>query len=112
MSAAESDEAAPLLGALHSTNMSDTADSFGKRIRSHAEPQVGWDPEGGQSRAQLNETDFVTVTEDRDLKRGLHQRHISLIAIAGAIVRRPAPLLNMADSITGNGSVLGPWRIN
>lgn len=32
-----------------------------------------------------DETDFVTQNEDRDLHRGLHQRHISLIAIAGAI---------------------------
>lgn len=30
-------------------------------------------------------TDFVTQHEDQDLSRGLHQRHISLIAIAGAI---------------------------
>lgn len=29
--------------------------------------------------------DFVTVNEDRDLSRGLEQRHISLIALAGAI---------------------------
>ena len=29
--------------------------------------------------------DLVTRNEDRDLSRGLHQRHISLIAIAGAI---------------------------
>ena len=29
--------------------------------------------------------DLVTANEDRDLSRGLHQRHISLIAIAGAI---------------------------
>ena len=29
--------------------------------------------------------DFVTVNEDRDLARGLEQRHVSLIAIAGAI---------------------------
>lgn len=29
--------------------------------------------------------DLVTKNEDRDLSRGLHQRHISLIAIAGAI---------------------------
>ena len=32
-----------------------------------------------------HEGDFVTQNEDRDLSRGLHQRHISLIAIAGAI---------------------------
>jgi amino acid transporter len=30
-------------------------------------------------------TDFVTPHEERDLHRGLHQRHVSLIAIAGAI---------------------------
>ena len=29
--------------------------------------------------------DLVTRNEDRDLSRGLHQRHIGLIAIAGAI---------------------------
>lgn len=32
-----------------------------------------------------HEGDFVTQNEDRDLSRGLHQRHVSLIAIAGAI---------------------------
>ena len=30
-------------------------------------------------------TDFVTSEEENNLSRGLHQRHISLIAIAGAI---------------------------
>lgn len=30
--------------------------------------------------------DFVTRNEEQDLSRGLHQRHISLIALAGAIV--------------------------
>lgn len=35
----------------------------------------------------IHESDFVTYTEQQDLRRGLHQRHISLIAIAGAIVR-------------------------
>jgi amino acid permease len=34
-----------------------------------------------------HEGDFVTVNEKRDLQTGLHQRHISLIALAGAIVR-------------------------
>ncbi|KAK1634680.1 amino acid permease [Colletotrichum phormii] len=29
--------------------------------------------------------DFVTTTEDRDLKRGLEQRHLSMLGIAGAI---------------------------
>jgi amino acid permease len=31
--------------------------------------------------------DFVTVNERQDLRIALHQRHISLIALAGAIVR-------------------------
>jgi amino acid permease len=35
----------------------------------------------------IHESDFVTYNEQQDLRRGLHQRHISLIAIAGAIVR-------------------------
>lgn len=34
----------------------------------------------------IEEGDFVTRAEEQDLSRGLHQRHISLIAIAGAIV--------------------------
>ncbi|KAJ8123287.1 hypothetical protein ONZ43_g729 [Nemania bipapillata] len=29
--------------------------------------------------------DLVTVVEDRDLKRGLAQRHLSMLGIAGAI---------------------------
>lgn len=44
----------------------------------------------GQGHSQNNdrgdlEGDLVTSNEERDLHRGLHQRHISLIAIAGAI---------------------------
>lgn len=31
--------------------------------------------------------DFLTDNEQQNLARGLHQRHISLIALAGAIVR-------------------------
>lgn len=34
----------------------------------------------------IEEGDFVTVNEQQDLSRGLEQRHVSLIAIAGAIV--------------------------
>ncbi|KAK5953861.1 hypothetical protein OHC33_005131 [Knufia fluminis] len=34
---------------------------------------------------RIEEGDFVTRNEEQDLVRGLHQRHISLIAIAGAI---------------------------
>jgi amino acid permease len=33
-----------------------------------------------------HEGDFVTANERKDLARGLHQRHIGLIALAGAIV--------------------------
>lgn len=39
-------------------------------------------PERGKS---VDNGDFVTEREERELSRGLHQRHISLIAIAGAI---------------------------
>ncbi|KXJ86746.1 amino acid permease/ SLC12A domain-containing protein [Microdochium bolleyi] len=35
--------------------------------------------------ARDHEGDFVTRNEEEDLRRGLHQRHISLIALAGAI---------------------------
>ena len=38
------------------------------------------------SSSRINEGDFVTQTEEQNLSRGLEQRHISLIAIAGAIV--------------------------
>lgn len=40
----------------------------------------------GPSNNHIVEGDLVTRDEERDLARGLHQRHISLIAIAGAIV--------------------------
>lgn len=39
----------------------------------------------GVSKAIIEEGDFVTRTEDEELSRGLSQRHISLIAIAGAV---------------------------
>jgi amino acid transporter len=35
---------------------------------------------------EAHEGDFLTTNEQRDLTRGLEQRHISLIALAGAIV--------------------------
>ncbi|EXJ59173.1 hypothetical protein A1O7_06605 [Cladophialophora yegresii CBS 114405] len=85
MAAGEPDEASPLLGVQQSSNMSDGVESVGKQVRSLAEPQADWDPDTPQSPSRLDESDFVTATEDRDLKRGLHQRHVSLIAIAGAI---------------------------
>lgn len=43
------------------------------------------------SSSGVGEGDFVTRNEEQDLVRGLHQRHISLIAIAGAIVRALHP---------------------
>lgn len=45
--------------------------------------------DGGPSNNRIG--DVVTVNEERDLVRGLHQRHISLIALAGAIVREIRP---------------------
>lgn len=40
---------------------------------------------GEASGSRIEEADFVTRNEEHDLSRGLKQRHISLIAIAGAI---------------------------
>jgi len=40
----------------------------------------------GPIMGRIEEADFVTAQEDQDLKRGLEQRHIGLIAIGGAIV--------------------------
>ncbi|KAH8819343.1 amino acid permease-like protein [Xylogone sp. PMI_703] len=51
--------------------------------------EVAPSPAGGERDANAlhddHEGDFVTENEQRDLARGLHQRHISLIALAGAI---------------------------
>ncbi|RFU31753.1 hypothetical protein B7463_g4587, partial [Scytalidium lignicola] len=55
-----------------------------------------------------HEADFVTENEQRDFVRGLHQRHISLIALAGAI--GTGLFLGLGSSIeTGGplGSLLG-----
>ena len=38
------------------------------------------------STSRIEEGDFVTQTEEQQLSRGLRQRHVGLIAIAGAIV--------------------------
>lgn len=43
---------------------------------------------------RIDNADFVTANESQDLKRGLSQRHISLIAIAGAIVSLSASEMN------------------
>jgi amino acid permease len=62
------------------------ADSFDKNIEAHAGPASEHTRHDLRPTTVLDESDFVTITEDRDLRRGLHQRHVSLIAIAGAIV--------------------------
>lgn len=51
------------------------------------------------------EADFVTLNEQRDLARGLHQRHISLIALAGAIVRNSQCLLTTTEGFAWYWSV-------
>ncbi|KAL1592349.1 hypothetical protein SLS60_011427 [Paraconiothyrium brasiliense] len=45
----------------------------------------GPDLEASYSHGRVQEGDFVTNIEDSRLRRGLHQRHIQMIAIAGAI---------------------------
>jgi len=45
----------------------------------------GADLEASWSRASAHDGDFVTELENSRLQRGLHQRHIQMIAIAGAI---------------------------
>lgn len=41
----------------------------------YTKPAIGYDHNG----------DLLTVTEDRDLRRGLEQRHLSMLGLAGAI---------------------------
>jgi len=48
---------------------------------------------------RIDDGDFVTTNETRDLKRGLSQRHISLIAIAGAIVGPSIVLSRLSMSL-------------
>ncbi|KAF2442948.1 amino acid permease-like protein [Karstenula rhodostoma CBS 690.94] len=45
----------------------------------------GADLEASRSQGRVHEGDFVTELENSRLQRGLHQRHIQMIAIAGAI---------------------------
>ncbi|KIV81477.1 hypothetical protein PV11_03662 [Exophiala sideris] len=56
-----------------------------KPVCSDAVPAAFAGPNTRPIPSSLDETDFVTLREDQDLRRGLHQRHIGLIAIAGAI---------------------------
>ena len=80
-----------------------------KQIESHTQPTASWEPHSRPRPSVLDESDFVTVTEDRDLRRGLHQRHLSLIAIAGAIVSLAALYLlyERLIRLKGTGLFLG-----
>lgn len=49
------------------------------------EPALDVSEQASSSTDRAQNSDFVTRNEDQNLSRGLHQRHISLIAIAGAI---------------------------
>lgn len=49
------------------------------------EPALDVSEQASSSSDRAQDSDFVTRNEDQNLSRGLHQRHISLIAIAGAI---------------------------
>jgi len=67
------------------------------------------DAEAGQpGSSRVCEGDFVTQNEERDLSRGLQQRHISLIAIAGAIVSACLPSRIAATSLT---CMAGHWSL-
>lgn len=69
-------------------------------------------PVGTPSRPPASSANFVTVNENRDLARGLSQRHIGLIALAGAI--GTGLFLGLGSSIqTGGplGALLGYFTI-
>lgn len=53
-----------------------------KRYSTAGDVEVG-EPSDSKHDDQFEQGDFVTANEDRDLKRGLAQRHIQMIAIAG-----------------------------
>lgn len=57
---------------------------------------------------RADEGDFVTENEERDLSRGLHQRHISLIALAGAI--GTGLFLGLGGAIQTGGPA-GTWSL-
>lgn len=59
---------------------------YDKNTNVDIEPSTDVLPPSNSSIVHAEEGDFVTVNEQQDLSRGLHQRHVSLIAIAGAIV--------------------------
>ncbi|KAJ5806818.1 hypothetical protein N7474_010410 [Penicillium riverlandense] len=65
--------------------MVNRSETDSKHPRSDAVPAAFAGPNTRLVPSGIDESDFVTVREDQDLRRGLHQRHIGLIAIAGAI---------------------------
>jgi len=75
------------IGQHPSIAMADPSGMDSKHVQSDAVPAAFAGPNTQLVPPSLDESDFVTVREDQDLRRGLHQRHIGLIAIAGAIVR-------------------------
>jgi len=54
-------------------------------VKVNAGREHGGDLEASRSRDQDHQGDFVTQLENNNLHRGLRQRHIQMIAIAGAI---------------------------
>lgn len=81
------DITAPLLPASARARDDDDDDNVNMK---GADAQVRYGAAGGNGSgsAGAHDGDFVTRNEEEDLRRGLHQRHISLIALAGAIVSR------------------------
>lgn len=83
LSGAVVDSKTPLLAADYLVS-----DSSSASMHDHAGSEAGgahassreYDPEEGS-----HESDLVTTAEGRDLKRGLKQRHLSMLGIAGAI---------------------------
>lgn len=77
------------LGRRHGQSSRNRNDRLPKQVRSYAEPSNVEEAhkDNEESASNLDESDFVTVTEDHDLPQSLHQRYIGLIAIAGAVVR-------------------------
>ena len=77
------DETTPLLAKMNSSTLSDP-DKRGVDVHGASTGVFGHHVTG-RSGGPIEEGDFVTVNEQQDLARGLKQRHVSLIAIAGAI---------------------------
>lgn len=69
---------------LNANTMAAPPHDVDKHVGVGVEPPLH-DVSGAASGSRIEEADFVTRNEEHDLSRGLKQRHISLIAIAGAI---------------------------